>query len=229
MTRAEIGHVELVAFLTEQQNLSEGEPMKTKFGEMGAGSSVFEPTAVTKPYKEFPSGNGLEPEANIVIGRDTRIDSFCKLEGGSGLRIGDRVHIASFSHINIGGGELIVEDGAAIASHGVIITGGNAPDAESCSAVALPEQQVLHKGKVVLKKNSCLYANVTVLPNVTIGEGARIRSGSVVTKDVPPFEIWGGIPAKFIRHRKDVAAKIDFTDLTGEYRFVESVVIKRGL
>ena len=45
-----------------------------------------------------------------------------------------------------------------------------------------------------------LGANVTVLPGVTIGEGAIVAAGAVVTKDVAPRTIVGGIPAKFIKN-----------------------------
>jgi acetyltransferase-like isoleucine patch superfamily enzyme len=45
-------------------------------------------------------------------------------------------------------------------------------------------------------------ANVVVLRGVRIGRGAIIAAGSVVTKDVPSMEIWGGIPAKLIRPRR---------------------------
>ena len=39
------------------------------------------------------------------------------------------------------------------------------------------------------------------MQGVTIGEGAVVAAGAVVTKDIPPFEIYGGVPAKFIRKR----------------------------
>ena len=42
-------------------------------------------------------------------------------------------------------------------------------------------------------------ANVTILKGVTIGEGAIISAGAVVNKDVPPYEIWGGVPARKIK------------------------------
>lgn len=41
-----------------------------------------------------------------------------------------------------------------------------------------------------------------ILPNVTIGNGAVIAAGAVVTKDVPAFEVWGGVPAKKISDRR---------------------------
>lgn len=43
--------------------------------------------------------------------------------------------------------------------------------------------------------------NVTIISGVKIGDGAIIASHSVVTKDVPPYAIYGGVPAKFIRYR----------------------------
>ncbi len=42
---------------------------------------------------------------------------------------------------------------------------------------------------------------VIIQPGVTIGEGAVVAAGAVVTKDIPDFEIWGGVPAKFIGKR----------------------------
>ena len=43
--------------------------------------------------------------------------------------------------------------------------------------------------------------NVLIMPGVTIGDGAIIGAGSVVTKDVEPYAIMGGVPAKLIRYR----------------------------
>ena len=41
-------------------------------------------------------------------------------------------------------------------------------------------------------------ANSQIMPGVTIGEGAMISAGSIVTRSVPPGEVWGGVPARFI-------------------------------
>ncbi|WP_302847835.1 CatB-related O-acetyltransferase [Azotobacter beijerinckii] len=44
-------------------------------------------------------------------------------------------------------------------------------------------------------------ANVSLMPGVTIGDGSVVATASVVTKDIPAYEIWGGNPAKFIKKR----------------------------
>jgi acetyltransferase-like isoleucine patch superfamily enzyme len=139
----------------------------------------------------------------IQLGNGVRIDAFVKLEGGECLDIGDDVHIASFCHVNIGGGTTILKQGSSMGSGAKTISGGNQPDAKTCSRVAPDSEQVLGAGTIVLEENSCLYAGAMVYaaPNTTvkIGAGSRIGAMSLVTKSVPPGELWAGVPAQFIR------------------------------
>jgi putative colanic acid biosynthesis acetyltransferase WcaF len=58
-----------------------------------------------------------------------------------------------------------------------------------------------HKKKVTIENDVWVGGNCTIVAGVNIGEGAVIAAGSVVTKDVEPFTIVGGIPAKLIRKR----------------------------
>jgi phosphonate metabolism protein (transferase hexapeptide repeat family) len=55
--------------------------------------------------------------------------------------------------------------------------------------------------KVIIGNDVWIGHGVTVLPKVTIGNGAILAAGAVVTKDVPPYTIVGGVPAKLIRER----------------------------
>lgn len=57
--------------------------------------------------------------------------------------------------------------------------------------------------KVKIGNDVWIGYGVTIVNNVTIGDGAVVAAGSVITKDVPPYAIVGGIPAKIIRYRFD--------------------------
>jgi acetyltransferase-like isoleucine patch superfamily enzyme len=142
----------------------------------------------------------LRPE-NITIGEGSRIDSFVKLEGGENLIIGRFVHIASFSHIGIGGGITYIGDYAAVASGGKLISGSNDVFARSMSAVAPKSLQRITKAFVCLKDFAVVLTNGVVLPGVTLHEGAILAAGGVATKDIPAWEVWGGVPAKFMFKR----------------------------
>jgi acetyltransferase-like isoleucine patch superfamily enzyme len=54
---------------------------------------------------------------------------------------------------------------------------------------------------VLIEDHAWLGTHVVVLPGVTIGEGAIIAAHSLVNRNVPAYEVWGGIPARFIKHR----------------------------
>ena len=58
------------------------------------------------------------------------------------------------------------------------------------------------RGKVLIKKGAYLGMNTLVVKPVTIGVGAVVGAGSVVTKDIPDYEVWAGNPARFIKKRE---------------------------
>jgi acetyltransferase-like isoleucine patch superfamily enzyme/glycosyltransferase involved in cell wall biosynthesis len=57
--------------------------------------------------------------------------------------------------------------------------------------------------EIVIEDEVWIGAHVVILPGVTIGRGAIIGAGSVVTRSIPEYEIWAGVPAKFIKCRPD--------------------------
>ena len=58
-------------------------------------------------------------------------------------------------------------------------------------------------GPIIIEDDVWLGTHVVVLPDVTIGRGAIVAAGAVVNKNIPPYEIWGGVPAKFIKMRPE--------------------------
>jgi acetyltransferase-like isoleucine patch superfamily enzyme len=59
----------------------------------------------------------------------------------------------------------------------------------------------LEFSEVVLEDGCDIGAGVIILPGVRVGEGAIVGAGAVVTRDVPDYEIWAGVPARKIRER----------------------------
>jgi len=87
---------------------------------------------------------------------------------------------------------VIIEDGVSIAGQNFILTHNKPLEYHKHLSEAL-------LGPVVIKKNAWIAIGVIILPGVTIGEGAIIASGSVVTKDVPSNSLVGGVPAKLLK------------------------------
>ena len=58
----------------------------------------------------------------------------------------------------------------------------------------------LHLAPVVIEDGAWIGARTTILPGVTIGKGAIVAAGAIVTKDVRPNSLAGGVPAKFIKY-----------------------------
>lgn len=57
------------------------------------------------------------------------------------------------------------------------------------------------RGKVIIKKNAYIGCNTVICKPVTIGEYTIVGADSIVTKDIPSYEVWAGNPARFIRKR----------------------------
>jgi len=58
-------------------------------------------------------------------------------------------------------------------------------------------------GPIVLKKNCKIGTHSTIMPNVTIGENSIIAAYSFVTSNIPPNQLWAGVPAKFKKNLMD--------------------------
>lgn len=155
---------------------------------MGVDVRIFEPSII------------LSPEV-IELGDGCRLDSFLKLEGGQGMKIGRYVHIASFCHVGIGGGKIIISDYAAVASGTKILSGSNQMEGLSMSACAPQWMQVVKRVSTFIGEGAFLGAGVVVMPGINIGARAVVGAGAVVTKDVPIEAIVAGVPAKVIGWR----------------------------
>lgn len=104
------------------------------------------------------------------------------------------------------GDEVFIGTGCEFNCHQQIVIGNQCMIAAGCRFIdtdhgfsdrTLPMiQQPTNKGPIRIEHDVWLGANVLVLKGVTIGRGAVVGAGAVVTKSIPEFEIWAGIPAK---------------------------------
>lgn len=91
-------------------------------------------------------------------------------------------------------------------------------------AVALKKEHVeaISKGDIIVDDDVWIGFQSIILSGVHIGQGAVIAAGSVVTKDVPEYAIFGGVPAKLIKYRFsteriDKLMRIDFSEINTNY------------
>ena len=125
----------------------------------------------------FYPGVWIAPGKNLVIGDDVDLALNVLIDTSGGVTIGDRALIGC-------GVKIFSGNHGIPPNHGKIFSAGYSK-----------------KAAVLIGKDVWLGANVIVLPGRTIGEGAVVGAGSVVTKDVPAFTIVAGNPAKFVRVR----------------------------
>lgn len=109
------------------------------------------------------------------------------------------------NHVDFARGVLITTDGHVTIGNRVLI-GYNTQIISRNHVIPPKQEKILNAGhvgkKVIVEDDVWIGANCTILPGVRIGKGAVIAAGSVVTKDVEPFSIYGGVPAKKIRDRQ---------------------------
>ncbi|XBB98971.1 CatB-related O-acetyltransferase [Streptococcus thermophilus] len=83
------------------------------------------------------------------------------------------------------------------------------------------KKEGVSKGNIIVDDDVWIGFRSTILSGVHIGQGAIVAAGSVVTKDVPPYAIVGGVPAKVIKYRFSPEMitellKVDYNQLTEE-------------
>ncbi|WP_274622834.1 DapH/DapD/GlmU-related protein [Sinobaca sp. H24] len=107
---------------------------------------------------------------NTKVGKNIFINSGCRFQDQGGITIGDRAFIG----------------------HNVVLATLN-------HDIDPAKRSTMHPSPITIGKDVWIGANATVLPGVTIGDGAIVAAGAVVTKDVPSKVVAGGVPAKIVK------------------------------
>lgn len=126
------------------------------------------------------------------IGDESKIGTFVEIQKGA--KIGRRCKISSHTFICEG---VTIEDEVFV-GHNVTFTNDLFPRATNAGG-ALQTEADWQCIATVVKRGASIGSSATLLCGITVGEGAVIGAGSVVTKDVPPGAIVAGNPARFMR------------------------------
>jgi len=181
---------------------------------------IYEAAIVEQNSKNLTMGkkSRLYPEARvinmqnnadkIVIGENTHIRGTLQiLPCGNGIRIGSNSYVGD--HSRIWAWDSVEIGNSVLISHNVTIIDSDSHEIDfkerELSAIRIftighpKEIGNLKAAPVVIKDHAWISYNVSILKGVTIGEGAIVGAGSVVTKDVPAWSIVAGNPARVIR------------------------------
>jgi len=135
---------------------------------------TIDPTALINDYAIIQTY-----ENPVVVGRHTQVNQFTVILGGSGVMIGENVLIGQHCTIASGNHDYRQLDQP-------MRFAGN-----------------LSRGPIIIENNVWIGANCTITDGVRIGLEAVVAAGSVVTRDVQPYAIVGGVPARQIADRRD--------------------------
>jgi len=126
----------------------------------------------------YVSHLGHDYRPTLIIGDNVSINYDCHIACINRVEIGNRVLLAS---------RVFITDHA----HG---------GTDTQSLVPPPSERALFtKGPVIIEEDVWIGEGACVLPNVRIGRGSIIGANAVVTKDIPPYSLVGGVPARVIR------------------------------
>lgn len=143
-------------------------------------------------------GRDLTVEGHVEIGDYSRVREDVKLRANKGAKIiiGKRCLLSW--NVIVECGELIeIHDGAGLAEYVRVRDGTHLIYGTEANWRYVPNYYT----PVVIGEDAWIGSGAYVSKGVKIGKGAVIGVGSMVTKDVPPYEVWAGSPARYLRHR----------------------------
>lgn len=141
-----------------------------------AGSTIF---SSVQTGRNFKTGHNVMIRENTQIGDNVLIGTNVIVDGN--VKIGNNVSIQGNVYIPT---NVVIEDNVFIGP---------------CAVLANDKYPIRKKYELkgpVLRKGASIGANATLLPGVEIGEGAMVAGGALVTKDVPPWKLAIGVPAR---------------------------------
>ncbi|MBB6186261.1 acyltransferase [Rhodanobacter sp. MP7CTX1] len=137
----------------------------------------------------------------ITLGDNVIIDDFVLIYARAPTIIGSHVHIASFCSL-VGGGELRIGDFCSLSSGVRVLTGSDDFLGGGLTNSTIPtEFRHVTRSHVHIGRHAMIGVNTVLLPGVSIGEGAAVGAGSLVNRELAPWGVYVGSPARQLRER----------------------------
>ena len=157
--------------------------------------------ALGEDVRIFPLAKVIAPE-NVTMGSHIIIDDYVFLGRHESLTVGNHVHIAS--HVSVtGGGTTYLCDFVGLATGCRILSGTDDFVRGGLTGPTVPEEfRVVERSVVTIGAHAVVGAPAVVLPGIHIGEGTTLGAGSVVTKDLEPWSVYVGSPARKVKDRE---------------------------
>ncbi len=146
----------------------------------------------------FAAGVDLLGSENMRLADGVRVGRRCTLTAQDGeLELGERAALSANVHLGADGGRIVVGPRAAIGTGSVLRAANHRFD-----RLDIPIMDQGHEpGVIEIGEDVWIGANCVVTPGVRVGRGAIVGAGAVVTRDVEPFAIVAGVPARPIGRR----------------------------
>jgi len=147
----------------------------------------------------------IGPNASILLGLHVQMAGLHS--SGQKVRIGKNSVINYDCLVHVTGG-LVIGENVSISPGVWLVSGSHDMNDPNHESIYRP---------IVIGDYAWIGMRSTVLGGVTIGEGAVVMAGAMVTRDVPPYAVVGGVPAKFITQRelRNPSYQLDFHPLFG--------------
>lgn len=145
---------------------------------------IYKFNRTTIPFGLFDEGVNFSFPSQITVPQNVFLHKFSRLQGGH--------KIINYT------GKFIMKEYSAAARNLTVVTGNHTPTVGIPQYLLGPSHINDKENDVIVEEDVWIGTNVTLLSNITIGRGAIIGACSLVNKNIPPYAIVAGIPAKII-------------------------------